>query len=79
MPGAGHVEGRLEVSSSPSRGLLDTAVAAQADLIVVGSAHHVPVGGVLLGSVGERLLIGAPCAVAIAPRGHAARESREIA
>jgi len=33
---------------------------------------------VLLGSVGERLLAGAPCAVAVAPRGHAARDPRPI-
>jgi nucleotide-binding universal stress UspA family protein len=78
MAGVGHVERRLEASSSPARGLHDTAVAEQADLIVVGSSHHGPVGRVLLGSVGERLLSGAPCAVAIAPRGHALREPRRI-
>ena len=78
MRGLGHVERRLEVSSSPSRGLHETAAATQADLVVVGSSHHGPVGRVLLGSVGERLLSGAPCAVAIAPRGHAARDSRPI-
>jgi nucleotide-binding universal stress UspA family protein len=68
----------LEVSSSGARGLHDAAVSEQADLVVVGSSHHGPLGRVLLGSVGERLLNGAPCAVAIAPRGHAAREVREI-
>jgi nucleotide-binding universal stress UspA family protein len=78
MAGLGHVERRLEASSSPSRGLHDTAVAEQADLIVVGSSHHGPVGHVLLGSVGERLLSGAPCAVAIAPRGHALQEPRRV-
>jgi nucleotide-binding universal stress UspA family protein len=78
MAGLGHVERRLEASSSPARGLHDTAVAEQADLIVVGSSHHGPVGHVLLGSVGERLLSGAPCVVAIAPRGHAVREPRRI-
>jgi nucleotide-binding universal stress UspA family protein len=76
--GLAHVERRLEASSSPARGLHHTAVAEQADLIVVGSSHHGPVGHVLLGSVGERLLSGAPCALAIAPRGHALRESRRI-
>jgi nucleotide-binding universal stress UspA family protein len=74
--GLGHVEQRLEASSSPPRGLHDTAVAEQADLIVVGSSHHGPFGSVLLGSVGERLLSGAPCAVAIAPGGHAFQEQR---
>ena len=78
LPGAGQVDRRLEVSSWPARGLHDRAVAERADLIVVGSSHHGPVGRVLLGSVGERLLSGAPCAVAIAPRGHAARDSHEV-
>jgi nucleotide-binding universal stress UspA family protein len=78
VPEMHHVERRLEASSSPARGLHDTAVAEQADLIVVGSSHHGPVGHVLLGSVGERLLSGAPSAVAIAPRGHAVRDPRRI-
>ena len=79
MAGLANVERRLEASSSPARGLHDTAVADQADLIVVGSSHHGPVGHVLLGSVGERLLSGAPCAVAIAPRGHALEDPHRIA
>ena len=78
MAGMGQVERRLEASSSPARGLHDTAVSEQADLIVVGSSHHGPIGHVLLGSVGERLLSDAPCAVAVAPRGHAARDVRPI-
>jgi nucleotide-binding universal stress UspA family protein len=78
VPGVGHVERRLEASSSPARGLHDTAVSEGADLIVVGSSHHGVLGRVLLGSVGERLLSGAPCAVALAPRGYAAHEPRHI-
>jgi len=78
VPGLGTVERRLEASSSAARGLHDTAVAEDADLIIVGSSHHGALGRVLLGSVGERLLSGAPCAVALAPRGHAAREARAI-
>jgi nucleotide-binding universal stress UspA family protein len=78
VAGIGHVERRLEASSSPARGLHDTAVSEQADLIVVGSSHHGPLGRVLLGSVGERLLSGAPCAVAVAPRGYAARKPRRF-
>lgn len=77
-PGVGHVERRLEASSSTARGLHDTAVAERADLIVMGSSHHGPIGRVLVGSVAERLLSGAPCSVAIAPRGHALQEPRRI-
>jgi nucleotide-binding universal stress UspA family protein len=73
-PGIGHVERRLEASSSAARGLHDTAVPRHADLIVVGSSHHGPLARVLLGSVGEQLLSGEPCAVAVAPRGRAARD-----
>jgi len=76
--GPGHIERRLEASSSPARGLHDTAVAENADLIVVGSSHHGAVGRVLVGSVGERLLSGAPCAVAVAPRGHGSRKPGTI-
>jgi nucleotide-binding universal stress UspA family protein len=74
--GNGRVDQLLQASSSPARGLHDTAVSEHADLIVVGSSHRGPIGRVLLGSVGERLLSGAPCAVAVAPRGHATRDSR---
>lgn len=52
-----------------------------ADLIVLGSSHHGPVGRVLLGSTAETVVAGAPCAVAIAPRRfrrHAAIEPRVI-
>lgn len=70
-PGSHRVEQRLAVSSSPARGLHDAAVSEHADLIVVGSSHRGPVGRVFPGSVAERLLTGAPCAVAVAPRGHA--------
>lgn len=78
-PGDAEVGRRLVASSSPARGLHDTAEAERADLIVVGSSHRGPVGRVLLGSVGERLLSGAPCAVALAPRGYAARAPRTLA
>lgn len=45
-----------------------------ADLIVVGSSHRGIVGRVAPGSVGERVLSNAPCAVAVAPLGLADRE-----
>lgn len=50
-----------------------------ADAIVVGSPHRGVVGRVLLGSVATNLLTGAPCHVAVAPRGFAARaEDRSL-
>ena len=57
-------------SSSPARGLHETAERLGADLVVVGSSHRGPVGRVLAGSVGRRLLNGAPCPVAVVPHGY---------
>jgi nucleotide-binding universal stress UspA family protein len=54
---------------SPARKLHELAEDQQLDLIVVGSTHRGALGRVLPGSVGERLLHGATCPVAIAPRG----------
>ncbi len=59
---------------SAPRGLGQLAEEEGADVIVIGSAHRGKVGRVLFGSVGERLLYGAPCAVAVAPRGYAGCE-----
>lgn len=62
---------RVIAGGRPSDGLKEIAEAEGADLIVIASTHRGPVGRVLPGSVGERVLDGAPCAVAIAPRGFA--------
>jgi nucleotide-binding universal stress UspA family protein len=50
-------------------GLKEIAAAERADLIVVGSSHRGLFGRVFPGSVGERVLDNAPCAVAVAPLG----------
>lgn len=60
-------------SSSPAHGLHELAEEIEADLILVGSAHHGRVGQVLAGSTGVSLLHGSPCAVGIAPRGYRER------
>jgi nucleotide-binding universal stress UspA family protein len=52
--------------------LRDLADEEGADAIALGSTHRGPVGRIYPGSVAERLLHGAPCAVAVAPRGFAA-------
>jgi len=59
---------------SAARALYEYAESEAADLIAVGSSHRGKIGRVLPGSVGESLLRGAPCAVAVAPRGFARGE-----
>jgi nucleotide-binding universal stress UspA family protein len=56
--------------TSVARGLASVAKQERALAIVVGSSHRGPLGRIVLGSVGERLLRSAPCPVAVAPRGH---------
>ena len=57
--------------TSPAHGLHRLAVQLEADLIIVGSSHRGRAGQVLAGTAGERVLHGAPCAVAVARRGFA--------
>jgi nucleotide-binding universal stress UspA family protein len=57
-------------SISPGRGLHEQAAEQNADLIVVGSCGHGAFGRAMLGDDTRAALNGAPCAVAIAPRGY---------
>jgi nucleotide-binding universal stress UspA family protein len=57
--------------TSPAHALHALAERTDAALVVVGSTHHGPVGQVVPGSTGERLLHGASCPVAVVPRGWA--------
>jgi nucleotide-binding universal stress UspA family protein len=57
-------------------GLRDAAESRGADLMVVGSCHRSSVGRVLAGDDTRSALHGAPCAVAIAPRGYHERVKR---
>ena len=54
-----------------ARELQHTTEAPDTGLIVVGSTTRGPIGRLLVGGVGERLLAGAACPVAVAPRGYA--------
>ena len=68
------VETRAFGGGTPAGVLNDLAERERIDTIVVGSPHRGPVGRVLLGSVADGLLHGAPCEVLTAPRGYAAEE-----
>ena len=59
-------------SMSPGRGLHEQAEKQDADLLVVGSCSHGVLGRAMLGDNTRAALNGAPCAVAVAPRGYAA-------
>ena len=53
---------------SPARALTELAESDPVHVLVVGSAQHGEQGLASPGTVGERLLTGSPCPVAIAPR-----------
>jgi nucleotide-binding universal stress UspA family protein len=59
--------------ASPGRALHLAAKRHHSDLIVVGSAHHGPIGRVLAGDVTMGTLHGAQCPVVVAPRDYAER------
>jgi nucleotide-binding universal stress UspA family protein len=56
---------------SPARQLYEEADARGASLIAVGSTTGADPGRVMIGGVARRLLHGAPCPIAVAPRGMA--------
>ena len=56
--------------TSVSRGLQEIAADEDALAIVVGPSHRGSLGRIVPGSVGRRLLKGAPCPVAVAPSGY---------
>lgn len=72
--------GGLEVANrafgggTPAGVINDLAEKEKADTIVVGSPHRGAVGRVVIGSVADGLLHGAPCEVTVAPRGYADEE-----
>src|SRR5215207_234562 len=70
---------RIIAELSPAKGIQTEAVREGASLIVIGSSRRSGVGRVFAGTTAERLLHGAPCPVAVAPRGLHAREPGDIA
>jgi nucleotide-binding universal stress UspA family protein len=64
--------------TSASRGLTEVAEKVGAGIIVIGSSHRGPIGRVLMGDAGARLAAGAPCSVAVTPRGWASNAPDRI-
>ena len=66
-------QARLEAlaGTSPAKELHRLAEREGANLLIVGSAHHGPIGRTLLGDVARAALHGSPCPVAVAPGGFA--------
>jgi nucleotide-binding universal stress UspA family protein len=65
----------IRLDSSPGRGLHRLVQHERADLLVVGSSHRSGLGRVVIGDDTLSVLDGAPCAVAIAPRGYLSSRS----
>lgn len=63
---------------SPPHALHDIATAENASIVVLGSTHTGRAGRVMPGSTAERLLHGAPCAVAVVPEGYRERTHPSI-
>jgi nucleotide-binding universal stress UspA family protein len=58
-----------ELRATSAAHALHDAAEEGAGLLVVGSTHRAAVGRLLPGSTAERLLHGAPCAIAVSPHG----------
>ena len=71
------VETKAIPNPSAAHGLHELAEKEDAALIVVASTHTGRAGRVLPGSTAERLLHGAPCPVAVAPKGYTRRSGDE--
>ena len=69
------VSRRVLLCGAPARALHDLAVAERASLLSVGVTHHEHLGRLIPGSVGAKLLHGAPCPVAAVPATAANRVS----
>lgn len=61
------LEVKGDVGTRPAHAVAEVARNMGADLIVVGTRGHSAIGGLLLGSVTQRLLHIAPCPVLVVP------------
>jgi nucleotide-binding universal stress UspA family protein len=82
--GRSHVDRGVRVrlvsvpASSSARGLTELAESEGVDVIVVGPSAHSRDGGVATGRTANRLLQGAPCAVAVTPAGFGAERFKHV-
>jgi nucleotide-binding universal stress UspA family protein len=67
LPGSVAVKKLCEVGS-PAQVILDTATAAKADLLVLGSRNRNRIAELALGSVSHRVLLHAPCSTLVIKR-----------
>ncbi len=65
---------RFELERKAAVSLEELAVREQADMLVLGHTHHGRLGRIYPGALGDKLLEGAPCPVAVAPPDYAKRE-----
>lgn len=72
------VEPRPVLDPSPARALFQLAETERPLLVAIGSSHRGALGRVFLGSVGQRLVEGLSCALAIAPHGYATRRETHL-
>ena len=81
LGGRGDVRFEAVGPTYASLGLHEFAERTGADLLVVGTSEHAAIGAITPDSTVERLLNGAPCPVAVAPRGYHERSAaiRDIA
>jgi nucleotide-binding universal stress UspA family protein len=71
-------DAELRIVTAPEGESLATAAREQgAELVVLGATHRGPLGRIVPGTTMERLLGGAPCAVAVAPPGFGTRADGE--
>lgn len=68
------IETRAFGGGTPAGVINDLAEREEVETIVIGSPHRGTVGRVLLGSVADGLLHGAPCETVTAPRGYAGEQ-----
>ena len=71
-------ETRVIAGNFAARALQRVSEERDAGLLVVGSTTRGPVGRLVVGGVGERLLTGAACPIAIAPRGYGDARARKL-